>query len=779
MNLSTLKIEEELNKYLEEAYPALYKEYILFTIVMMIACVIIPMFIIRILGKYERRVAETQGKPCKIYLFRSTAKLSVHYTVILFLPILAVRRMYYSIQLEKKYNFWGKSLGWFSLLLILFTLIAVAHLFKFRSRGLIETGIVFFLGAVYKHCIWLRVAQIIIGDVTDLRAAVRYGYYIMTDSMFTRSMGADVIAFGAIIFLTVYYYKRRFLFTPEKLHMPKCVYCGKPVIKGDSFCTCCGTGVSVETEERLIKPLDEVKHCRKCGNVANDAGCVKCDTQDYLEKFIKNKSREKWISIARGVILVTLFFVLLLIPLLDNETRKLSKGSTQVNDVFVDCWQEFDEQPNIAKDSVWLARFDADLNALYTIDSRWYYVKPRMILSDRLWFYTLYAEASYLQMEVLEEISEFVHDVAQNQPIDNTFSDREAELTAKFNSTIMAKQKAGITYVDVTSPWGILGQLEYFCYDGLNYYLHGISVTYISVFIMSVCMVMFTYLLNSFSNTTETKLERWSRKNSVRAEEYIRRHDVVYQTVISASVFQRIFMVMKWFGHSFVRVIIESWMLFVRLVCVIGLFFSLFRVKTIKRCVRWVRNGLTDDKPLRIVGEGDHIAYKRAERKMWKEAIVISMVVLGVSFAIAFAHYYRKPNQKEQYLQLAEEAVNGYCMDIFAALTHIEDTRELADEEREQIYRLFDKQIEADRRILDYDMSELGEFQNLHAGLCGLCEDEIKAIESIREYLENDFVPPREVERNYANLRKENYSWVLEELAQENLKVSIGVFLDL
>ena len=55
MNLSTLKIEEELNKYLEAAYPALYKEYILFTIVMMIACVIIPMFIIRILGQRTYR----------------------------------------------------------------------------------------------------------------------------------------------------------------------------------------------------------------------------------------------------------------------------------------------------------------------------------------------------------------------------------------------------------------------------------------------------------------------------------------------------------------------------------------------------------------------------------------------------------------------------------------------------------------------------------------------------------------------------------------------------
>ena len=88
-NLTTLKMEEELNNFMESAYPSLRKEYIFFTMAMVIACVIIPMFIIRVLGKYERRVAETQGKPCSVYLFRSTAKLDLHYTLIIFLPILA------------------------------------------------------------------------------------------------------------------------------------------------------------------------------------------------------------------------------------------------------------------------------------------------------------------------------------------------------------------------------------------------------------------------------------------------------------------------------------------------------------------------------------------------------------------------------------------------------------------------------------------------------------------------------------------------------------------
>lgn len=403
--------------------------------------------------------------------------------------------------------------------------------------------------------------------------------------------------------------------------MPKCVYCGKAIMKGDSFCTCCGTSISVEPEERLIKPLDEVKHCRKCGKTANDFGCIACDTQDYLEKCIKEKTREKRIATVRGVILSIIFFVLLLVPQLDEATGKLQRGTAQVNNVFVARWEEFGEQPDKAADPVWLAGFDADLNALYTIDGRWYYVKPRMVSSDRLWFYTLYAEASFAQMEVLEEISEFIHNAAHDRKTDDTFYNREAEFQAKFNETIMEQQKAGIPYDDATSPWGILGKFEYFCYDGLNYYLHRVSVTYISVFMMIVCMVMFACMLNGFSNTTETGLERWCRKNSVKAEGYTRKHDVVYPTVISASVFYRTFTAMKCCGHSFVRVASEIWMLFVRLLCMMGLCLSLFRISNVKRCVRWVKNGLTDDKPQRMVGEGDHIAFKRAGNRVKKSSI--------------------------------------------------------------------------------------------------------------------------------------------------------------
>lgn len=230
-NLSTFEIEENLNNYLGTVGSQQIKQYMLFTAAILIACVVVPVFLIRAIGKYERKAADIKGVPCKAYLFRSTARLGLHYTLIIFLPVLAVRRIYYSLQLQRQYNFYGKWLSSFGIALLLFTLIAVVHLFKFQARGLIETGLVLILDAVHKHCIWLGFAGKVMGNAKGLRAAARYGFYIMADHMFVRSMAADVAAVGVIVFFTLYYYKRRYLFTPEKLHMPKCVYCGKVILK--------------------------------------------------------------------------------------------------------------------------------------------------------------------------------------------------------------------------------------------------------------------------------------------------------------------------------------------------------------------------------------------------------------------------------------------------------------------------------------------------------------------------------------------------------------------
>lgn len=779
-NLSTFEIEDTLNNYLTTASSQQIKQYILFTAAILIACVVVPIFLIRVLGKYERKAADTKGVPCKAYLFRATAKLGLHYAWIIFLPVLAIRRLYYSVQLERRYDFYGKWLVVFSIVLILLTLIAVLHLFKFQARGLIETGMLLVLDAVHKHCIWLGFADKVTDSAKGLRAAARYGYYIMADNMFVRSMAADALVFAVVVFFTFYYYKRRYLFTPEKLHLPKCVYCGKAILKGDDFCTCCGTKLAVNPIKKLIESLDEVKYCRKCGRSAKDTGCIVCDTKEYIEKHIKEKSKEKRDAAIRGSVLTILFLICIFIPLKNNNSWSLQIGSAKVNNAFVERWQEFNEQPNLATNPAWLAGFDADLKALYIIDSKWYYVEPRMVLNDKLWFYALYAEASFAQMEVLEEIREQVHEIATGQKADDAFMEIEKDLQTRFNETIMQQEKAGIKYTDAASPWDMWGKFGYLFVDGINYYLQGVSVTYVTIGDLAVCAAMFAYMMNSFSNTTETALERWSRKNNIRIEEYIRRHDIAVQpTVISASVFYRTFTALKNCGHSFLRVASEIWMLFVRVVCVLGLSLSVFRLRNIKRCFHWVKGGLIDDQPARVVGEGDHVAFWRAERKLNVIAIAVSIVLFAVGLPIAFIRNYQEPSKEEQYLQLAEDVTHGYSEDIITAMIHIEDSHTLSDGERKWIYDLFDRQIEADQRILDYDMTELDEYLELHAGLCGLCEDDIIMIQKIKESLENDIVPSRKLQREYASLRGENYMWVLIEIAKESLQQTLEAFFEL
>ena len=73
-NLSTFEIEDNLNNYLATAGSQQIKQYILFTAAILIACVVVPVFLIRVIGKYERKAANTKGVPCKAYLFRVTAK---------------------------------------------------------------------------------------------------------------------------------------------------------------------------------------------------------------------------------------------------------------------------------------------------------------------------------------------------------------------------------------------------------------------------------------------------------------------------------------------------------------------------------------------------------------------------------------------------------------------------------------------------------------------------------------------------------------------------------
>lgn len=335
MDLSTTTISEKMDQYLSTAYQTLSREYIFFSLAIVMACIILPVFSIRILGKYERRQAEKEGKLCRVYLFKSTSNLKFHYTISVVLLVLAVRRLFRSIRLVANSEIYGIGIICCGLLLLLFAFLSIINLLKFRSRGLIMTGIFVVCFMAYRQYLRLQDANTMLQQAADYNVIVKYAIYPMIDYVVTSSMMMSMLVLIFILCTTFYYYRRRFLFMPGKLDMPRCKICGNPISKGDNFCICCGTNAWVNPIVQKAIPLDKEKYCKKCGKVLGELGCLKCGGAGQLEEYGRNKLKDKRKGIIRGAVFALFIFAVLYIPIAEDVTAGLQKGSAEVNNVFV------------------------------------------------------------------------------------------------------------------------------------------------------------------------------------------------------------------------------------------------------------------------------------------------------------------------------------------------------------------------------------------------------------------------------------------------------------
>lgn len=234
-------------------------------------------------------------------------------------------------------------------------------------------------------------------------------------------------------------------------------------------------------------------------------------------------------------------------------------------------------------------------------------------------------------------------------------------------------------------------------------------------------------------------------------------------------------------GYCMIRSICELWMLVVQLCCTICLLLSLFRTKNWIRCLRWVKRGLTDVRG--VPGKNSaQKKFERQERIASAIAVVIAIVFLGGGPLGAWMLSPSKGeavDAKNTYLDQAKMAVMGYAIDISNDLLKIKTTKTLTEEEKENLYILLDAQLEADQMILDYDITGLEDYEELHAGLCSLCADDMRMIQKIKDSIENGLVPSQELLQNYVSLRGENYSWVLEKLGQEDVGEALESAFDI
>lgn len=281
MNLSTADITKKINQLLPAAYSSLRTEYILFTLAMAFSCIIFPVIIVKLLNEHEQNRLLKKGEPIKAYFFKPTSALGLHYTILLTVMVLAMREVTCSLKLAENTLVYDNKVIYISLLLLAFAAAACVNLYKFHFSGLLMTGLFIMLFAASKQYQWLLRANTVMEMSSGYKSVARYCGYVVTDYLVIQSMAVSLTAVIAIVLLVLYYYKRRFLFIPDKLELPTCNWCGNPLSQGNNFCTCCGNKVLVPPVKQTILPLDNERYCKKCGKRTHNSVCVHCNASEY------------------------------------------------------------------------------------------------------------------------------------------------------------------------------------------------------------------------------------------------------------------------------------------------------------------------------------------------------------------------------------------------------------------------------------------------------------------------------------------------------------------
>ena len=774
MDMSTLTIEEELRTFLTTAYSSLLKEYTLFTLAMVILGVILPIFVVWILNRRDQN-SVMESKPYKAYTQKNQAKRGIHMAVYLMMPVLAARKLYLNMQLRASVDIYGEEIIVLDILLFLLSVVAAWNLSKWRVPGLFMTGAFVIFYAVCDQYQDLYIVKSDMAFQARLTPVGGYTLYVVDDYYVIRSMAVSLLAVIVLTLIASYYYKRRFLFLPGKLNFPSCEYCGQIISHGDTFCTCCGQRLRNSSVTPVIKSLDKKSYCGTCGHFTNGNICVACNKgkADYLKKAVREVASEKKASLSRNAV-VAICAAILLLWNMAGSVMSMERGSAVANNAFVQRWKEFYSDPDKASDPEWLAGFDSAANALYVVDARWYYIKPRSVKSNELAYFSVYADASFQQMEVIEQKQQAVHVIAEGRALSEDIRPDLTVLQNNFDQTIQLQANALQYYAEPTKQWDLLGKFGYMCLDGMHTFLPFVDTSLIAIAILVACMVMLIILMNHFASDAvmgwEQKIQDARAKANTRISKY-----TAYTIPTAENILYRTAAAGINCGCSLLRIVNEVWILFVQLVGTVALFVSLFRLKNISNCIRWLKAGLTDPKDSRAVLSE---AYKRNQRKVTIIAVVA--VIFAVSFgAILIGDGAQDPSDDLTYLVAAKAAATDYSVDISKSISDICNTGILSEEQKERFYVLIDIQIEADQAILNYDISQLKDYQELHAGLCSLCKDDIDVLQCLRALIEEGHIPSKELQKNYDSLRGANYLWVVQKLMSEFAALNVETIFEL
>ena len=413
------------------------------------------------------------------FLYKKTTPLVFHRVMPVILVLIAVMQANHLNSTGARVMF-GISLA--------MLLIALIGLWRFWRVGMIAEIGFLWLALPIKELPAVFAAKSDFSHIGVFSAPGQAGVYAAADYIVSRAVVLELIAAVLTALVAGYYSRRKYLFSRSThLHfdrLTKCPACGIPLVFEGDFCPCCGQDIrhlprSVMTRGAVIRD----KFCRNCGKRLDDDYCSNCAAREekieHLSESVKgifvDQGKAKIMGLVTAAVVMAVFFVPVLVS---NPIGYLTRGSAQVNNDYVDLFNEVYDDSAVAKDAAWLESFDEATDALYQFDMRVFYLNVSRLDYNDLYTYVGYSEAAYYQMIVLEKTQTAVYD--------GDFESLET-LSSYFNGTnsAMTDALAGSLTLTQNVKSNIFLSGENMAVDSLRFYLSFIRMDLMGIIFLA------------------------------------------------------------------------------------------------------------------------------------------------------------------------------------------------------------------------------------------------------------------------------------------------------
>lgn len=199
--------------------------------------------------------------------------------------------------------------------------------------------------------------------------------------------------------------------------------------------------------------------------------------------------------------------------------------------------------------------------------------------SSEIIYFSVYAGASFWQMEVIEQVQQAVHAAAEGQALSEEIMPDFTVLQRNFNQTLQLQPHARQYHSELARHRDLLGTFGYMCLDGVHAFLPLVNISSAAIAVLVACMVMLALLSNHFVSEAVVGWEQKLQATRAKADARISRYASAYTMPITRNILSRTASAGINCGRSLLRIVNEVWMLLIQLAGMVALFISLFRLK--------------------------------------------------------------------------------------------------------------------------------------------------------------------------------------------------------